>query len=134
MIQNLNPYFNDIRLQIIMESVQRTSTPFGSPLVALAQQEAEVANIVVAQRSINNPRGEPSVDNRSNDRGKRARSEALASASGNRRLADNDTRMQITRRQITQNRYLRECGRDRKDLCNVIDDQRRLRRRSLTPP
>jgi hypothetical protein len=92
MIQNLNPYFNDIRLQIIMESIQRTSTPFSSPLVALAQQGAEVANIVVAQRSVSNPRGEPSVDNRSNDRGKRARSEALASASGNRRLADNDTR------------------------------------------
>jgi hypothetical protein len=38
------------------------------------------------------------------------------------------------RRWITQNCYLRECGRDRKDLRNVIDDRRRLRARSSTPP
>jgi hypothetical protein len=72
-----------------------------SPLVALAQQEAEVVNVIVAQRSTGNPQGEASVGNRSDDRGKRAQSEATASASGNRHLADNDARCRIT-----QNRYL----------------------------
>jgi hypothetical protein len=43
MIQNLNPDFNAIRLQTIMESIQ-WMTPEGSPLVALAQQGAEVTN------------------------------------------------------------------------------------------
>jgi hypothetical protein len=88
-----------------------------------------VANVVVAQRSASNPRGEPSVDNRSNDRGKRARSEAASSASGNRRLADNDARQWIT-----QNLYLREFGRDREYLYNIIDDRRRLRAGSPTTP
>jgi hypothetical protein len=128
MIQNLNLNFNAIRLQTIMESIQRM-TPEGSPLIALAQQGAEVVNVVVAQRSASNPRGEPSVGNRSNDRGKRAQSEASSSASGNRCLADNDTR-----RWITQNCYLRECGRDHEDLCNIIDDRRHRRARSPTPP
>jgi hypothetical protein len=36
MIQNLNPDFNAIRLQTIMESIQRMA-PEGSPLIALAQ-------------------------------------------------------------------------------------------------
>jgi hypothetical protein len=52
-----------------------------------------------------------------------------SSASGNYRLADNDAWWQIT-----QNRYLRECGRDREDLRNVIKDQRHFRARSSTPP
>jgi hypothetical protein len=89
MIQNLNPDFNVTRLQTIMESIQRMA-PEGSPLVDLAQQGAEAANFIIVQRSIGNPRGEPSVDNRSIDRVKRARSEAAASTSGNHRLADND--------------------------------------------
>jgi hypothetical protein len=75
--------------------------PEGSPLVALAQQGAEVMNDVVAQRSADNPRGESFVGNRSNDWGKRSRSETTLSVSGNRRLADNDARWWIT-----QNRYL----------------------------
>jgi hypothetical protein len=62
MIQNLNPDFNVVRLQSIMESIQRMP-PEGSPLVALAQQGAEAVNYVIAQRSISNPRGEPSVGN-----------------------------------------------------------------------
>jgi hypothetical protein len=127
MIQNLNLDFNTIRLQTIIESIQ-WMTPEGSPLVALAQQGAKVANVIVAQRSVDNPRGEPSVSNLSNDRGKGVWSEASSSASGNRHLADNDAW-----RWITQNRYLREFGRDREDLCNVIDDWRRLRASSLTP-
>jgi hypothetical protein len=71
MIQNLNPGFNAIRLQTIMESIQRMVAE-DSPLIALAQQGAEAVNVIVAQRLVGNPRGEPSVGNRSNDRGKRA--------------------------------------------------------------
>jgi hypothetical protein len=71
MIQNLNPDFNAIRLQTIMESIQ-WMTPKGSPLVALAQQGVEVTNVIVAQRLAGNPRGEPSISNQSDDRGKRA--------------------------------------------------------------
>jgi hypothetical protein len=103
--------------------------PEGSPLVALAQQGAEVANYVIAQRPACNPRGEPSVGNRSNDRVNRARSEAASLSSGNRHLADNDARQQIT-----QNHQMREYDHDRDDLRNVIDDQRHLRARSPTPP
>jgi hypothetical protein len=91
----------------------------GSPLVALAQQGAEAANYVIVQRSADNPRGELSVGNRSNDQ----------VASGNRHLADNDAH-----RWITQNCQPQECGRDCDDLYNIIDDQMRLRVRSLTPP
>jgi hypothetical protein len=49
----------------------------GSPLVALSQQGDEVANAIAAQRSAVNPRGEPFVGNRSNDQGKRARSDDI---------------------------------------------------------
>jgi hypothetical protein len=70
-IQNLNSDINVIQLQTIMESIQRMASK-GSPLVALGYQGAEVPNFIVAQRSANNPQGEPSVSNRSNDRGKRA--------------------------------------------------------------
>jgi hypothetical protein len=48
MIQNLNPDINIIRLQTIMESIQRMA-PEGSPLIALAQQGAKVVNVIVAQ-------------------------------------------------------------------------------------
>jgi hypothetical protein len=47
-VPNLNPNFNVVRLQTIMESIQRMA-PHDSPLVALSQQGAEaVSNIVVA--------------------------------------------------------------------------------------
>jgi hypothetical protein len=95
MIQNLNLDFNAILLLTIMESIQRM-TPEGSPLVALAHQGVETVNYVIAQRLTGNPRGEPSVGNRSNDRIKRARSEAASSASSNRLLADNDVHRRIT--------------------------------------
>jgi hypothetical protein len=64
MIQNPNPDFNVIRLQTIMESIQRM-TPEGSPLITLSHQASEVANVIVEQRSAGNPRGEPSIGNRS---------------------------------------------------------------------
>jgi hypothetical protein len=95
MIQNFNPDFNVIQLQTIMESIQRMA-PEGCPLIALAQQGPEVTNVVVAQRLTGNTRGESSINNRSNDGGKRARSEATTLASGNRCLADNDLRLRIT--------------------------------------
>jgi hypothetical protein len=116
-----------VRLQTIIESI-RCMAPESSPLVALAQQEAEAANYVIAERSDDNPRREPFVDNRSNDWARRAQSEAATSASSNCCLGDNDARWWIT-----QNRQLRESGRDHDDLCNIIEDQRRLRERSLTP-
>jgi hypothetical protein len=103
--------------------------PRGSPLVALAKQGAEAVNFIIAQRSAGNPRGEHFVGNQSNDRAKRARSEAAASVSGNHCLADNDVRWRIT-----QNRQMREYDSDRDDLCNVINDRMHLRVRSLTPP
>jgi hypothetical protein len=62
MIWNLNPDFNTIWLYTIIESIQRMA-PEGSPLIALAQQGAEVVNVVVAQRSVGNPQGEPSIGN-----------------------------------------------------------------------
>jgi hypothetical protein len=43
-----------------METIQRMS-PDGSPLALLAQQGAEAANLVVAEKSAGVPRGEPSV-------------------------------------------------------------------------
>jgi hypothetical protein len=49
MIQNLNMDINAIRLQTIMESIQRMA-PEGSPLVALAQQGAKVVNVIIAQQ------------------------------------------------------------------------------------
>jgi hypothetical protein len=48
MIRNLNLDFNTIRLQTIMESIQRMA-PESSLIVALAQQGVEVVNFVVAQ-------------------------------------------------------------------------------------
>jgi hypothetical protein len=47
MIQNLNSDFNTIRLQTIMESIQRMTLE-GSPLVALAQQGDEAVNFIIA--------------------------------------------------------------------------------------
>jgi hypothetical protein len=128
MIQNLNPDFNSLRLQTIMESIQRMTLE-GSSLVALAHKGAEATNYVIAEWSTGNPRIELSVDNRSNDRVRRAQSEPASLASGNHRLADNDVRWLIT-----QNHHLRETGHDRDDLRNVIEDRRCLRARSPTPP
>jgi hypothetical protein len=68
--------------------------PEGSPLIALAQQGAELANLVVTGRSTDNPPHEPFVDNQSWAR--RTRSEAASSVSVNRRLADNNAQHRIT--------------------------------------
>jgi hypothetical protein len=43
-----------------METIQ-CMAPDGSPLALLAQQGAEAANLIVAEKSAGVPRGEPSV-------------------------------------------------------------------------
>jgi hypothetical protein len=108
LIQNLNLDFNAIHVQAIMETIQRMA-PDGSPLALLAWQGAEAANLVIAEKSTGVPRREPSGGH--NDRARRARSEVASSFRPNRRLAGNDAR-----RRITQNRNVREYGRDRDDL------------------
>jgi hypothetical protein len=65
-----------------MESVQHMAHK-GSTLIALAQQGAEAANLVVVEKSVGDPQREPSIGNQSNDRARRAQSEAASSASGN---------------------------------------------------
>jgi hypothetical protein len=124
--QNINPNFNVVRVQMIMETIQRM-TPDGSPLALLAQQGANAVNLVVAEKSASGPRREPSADH--NDRARRARSEATSSASPNRHLAENDAR-----RRITQNRNTREYGCNRDDLRNIIEDQMCIRDRTSSPP
>jgi hypothetical protein len=52
-----------------METIQRI-TPDSSPLALLAQQGAEAANLVVAEKLAGVPRGEPSAGR--NDRAGRA--------------------------------------------------------------
>jgi hypothetical protein len=47
MVQDLNPDFNTVRLQTIMELIQHMA-PEGSPMVALAQLGVEAANHVIA--------------------------------------------------------------------------------------
>jgi hypothetical protein len=87
LIRNLNPDFNAVRVQAIMETIQRMA-PDGSPLALLAQQGAEAANLVVAEKSTGIPRREPSGGH--NDWARHARSEVASSFSPNRRLAGND--------------------------------------------
>jgi hypothetical protein len=118
----LNPDFNIVRVQAIMETIQRMA-PDGSPLTLLAQQGAEAANLVIAEKSTGVSRREPSGGH--NDQARRARSEVASSFSPNRRLAGNDVR-----RRITQNHNVREYGRDRDDIRNIIEDRRRFRDRT----
>jgi hypothetical protein len=94
-------------------------TPDGSPLTLLAQQGAEVVNLVVAEKSADIPRGKPSAGR--NNRVGHARSEAASTASPNWHLSEHDARWRIT-----QNCNARECGCNRNDLRNVIEDRRRI--------
>jgi hypothetical protein len=109
-----------------METIQ-VMAPDGSPLAALAQQRAEAVNLIVVEKSADVPRREPFAGN--NDQVRRAWSEAASSASPNRRLSKHDAR-----RHITQNCATQEYDRDRDDLCNVIEDWRRLTDRTSSPP
>jgi hypothetical protein len=65
LVQNLNLDFNALRVQAIMETIQRMA-PDGSPLAVLAQQGAEAANLVVAEKLASVPQRKPYVSN--NDR------------------------------------------------------------------
>jgi hypothetical protein len=89
LVRNLNPDFNAVRVQAIMETIQRMA-PDGSPLALLPQQGAEAANLVVAEKLTGVPRREPSGGH--NDRARRARSEVTSSFSPNRCLARNNAR------------------------------------------
>jgi hypothetical protein len=109
-----------------METIQHMA-PDGSPLALLAQQGVEVANLIVAEKSVGVSRGEPSAGR--NDRARRARSEAASSASPRWHLSEHD----VCHR-ITQNCNAREYGHNQNDLRNVIEDWRRIRDRTLSPP
>jgi hypothetical protein len=126
LVRNLNLGFNVVRFQVIMEIIQRMA-PDGSPLAVLAQQGVEAANLVVAEKSVGVPRSEPSVGD--NNRARRARSEAALLVTPNRHLSEHDAR-----RCITQNRVAREYDREWDDIRNVIEDRRRLRLRTPSPP
>jgi hypothetical protein len=65
LVQNLNPDFIDVQVQVIMETIQRMA-PNGSPLALLAQQGAEAVNLIVAEKSVGVPQREPSAGH--NDR------------------------------------------------------------------
>jgi hypothetical protein len=69
LVWNLNPDFNVVPVQAIMESIQRMA-PDGSPLAVLAQQGDEAANLVVTEKSAGIPQMELSVGD--NDRARRA--------------------------------------------------------------
>jgi hypothetical protein len=126
LVRNLNPDFNAVRIQAIMEIIQRMS-PDGSPLALLAQQGAEAANLVVAEKSASGPRREPSAGH--NDWARSARSEAASSTSPNQHLAENDAR-----RRITQNHNMQEYDRNWDDLRNIMEDRRRIWDRTSSPP
>jgi hypothetical protein len=98
-----------------------------SPFTVLAQQGAGASNLVVVEKSTGVPQREPSVGD--NDRARRVRSEVASSASPNHRMFEHDAR-----RCITQNHAGRECDRDQDDLRNVIEDWRRSRTRTPSPP
>jgi hypothetical protein len=101
--------------------------PDSSPFVVLAQQGAEVANLIVIEKLTNVSRREPSIGG--NDQARRARSEVVSSISPNHRLSEHDTW-----RRITQSRAAREYGCERDDLHNVIEDRRCLRSKTPSPP
>jgi hypothetical protein len=126
LVRNLNPDFNVVRVQAVIETIQRMA-PDGSPLALLAQQGAEEVNLVVVEKSASIPRGEPFVGR--NNRAGRARSEATSSASPRRHLSEHDAS-----RRIMQNRNTLESDRNRNDLRNVIEDRRRIRDRTPSPP
>jgi hypothetical protein len=81
LVRNLNPDFNAVWVQVIMETIYRMSSD-GSPLALLAQQGAEAANLIVAEKSANRSQGESSAGR--NNQARRARSEVASSASPNR--------------------------------------------------
>jgi hypothetical protein len=109
-----------------MESIQCLNLQ-DSPLEALAQQGVEtVVQIAVAEPSMGNRRGEPSVKNQSDDRAKCAWIKEASLASDDKRLADDDAY-----RWITQNPWQCEHYRDPADIRNAIDARRHNRAQRL---
>jgi hypothetical protein len=107
-----------------METIQRMALD-GSPLAVLAKQGVEAANLIIVKKSAGVPQRKPSVGG--NDQASHAQSEAASSTSPNHHMSEHDAR-----RCITQSRAAREYGRERDDLCNVIEDRRRLRHKTLS--
>jgi hypothetical protein len=60
LVWNLNPDFNAIQVQVIMETIQRMM-PDDSSLAVLAQQGAKVANLVITDKSAGVPWREPTI-------------------------------------------------------------------------
>jgi hypothetical protein len=58
--RNLNPDFNVVRVQAIMETIQRMA-PDGFPLAVLAQKGADAVNHIIIEKSVGVLRREPSV-------------------------------------------------------------------------
>jgi hypothetical protein len=52
----LNPDFNVVRVQKIMETMQ-CMAPDGSPLIVLTQQGVEAANLIIVEKAVGVPRG-----------------------------------------------------------------------------
>jgi hypothetical protein len=69
LVWNLNPDFNTVRVQAIMETIQRMGARW-LPLAILAQQGVEAVNLVIVEKSVGFPCREPSVGD--NDRARRA--------------------------------------------------------------
>jgi hypothetical protein len=126
LVQNLNPDINAVWVQAIMKTIQRMTSD-GSPLALLTQQGAEAVNLVVAEKLAGVHRGKPFAGR--NDWAGRARSEAASSASPRWHLSEHDAR-----RRITQNRNTWEYGHNRNDLHNVIENRKRIRDRTPSPP
>jgi hypothetical protein len=66
--RNLNLDFNAVWVHTIMETIKRM-VPDDSSLAVLAQQGAEAANFIIAEKSVGIPQREPSVG--CNDRARR---------------------------------------------------------------
>jgi hypothetical protein len=98
-----------------------------APPCCPSSARAEAANLVIVEKSASVPWREPSIGD--NDRARRARSEAASSTSPNRRLSEHDAWWRITQYCTTW-----EYGREQDDICNVIEDRRRLRLRRPSPP
>jgi hypothetical protein len=109
-----------------METIQRMA-PDDSSLAFLDQEGAKTAYLIVAEKSASGPQRELSTGH--NDKARRARSEVVSSARTNWHLAENDAHWCIT-----QNHNTREYGHNQDDLRNVIEDQRRIRDRTSSPP
>jgi hypothetical protein len=93
LVQNLNLDFNVVRVQTIMETIQRMAHD-GSPLAVLPQKGAEATNLVISEKSDDVLRREPSVSD--NDWARHAQSEAASSVSPNHRLLEHDAWRCIT--------------------------------------